>query len=42
MKEVAGILKEEWKGGIIVYNGDKIEKIADPDIWAIPGWRLLT
>jgi len=42
MKEISKILGDEWKGGIIVYNGDKIEKIADPDIWAIPGWRLLT
>lgn len=42
MREISKTLGEEWKGGIIVYNGDKLEKVADPDIWAIPGWRLLT
>jgi predicted AAA+ superfamily ATPase len=42
MKELSKVLTKEWKGGIIVYDGDKIQKIVDPHIWAIPGWRLLT
>jgi len=42
LKLMAEQLKEEWLGGIIVYNGDRLEKIAEPNIWAIPSWRLLT
>jgi uncharacterized protein len=40
MKEVAGALGKKWRGGIVVYAGNEIKKIADPQIWAIPSRRL--
>jgi predicted AAA+ superfamily ATPase len=40
MKEVAGGLKKEWRGGIVAYRGNDIRKIAEPDIWAVPSRRL--
>ena len=40
MKEVALKLKEEWKGGVLVYQGDEIKKLTEPHIWAVPSRRL--
>jgi uncharacterized protein len=40
MKEIAAGLGTEWIGGIVVYRGNEIKKIAEPDIWAIPSRRL--
>jgi hypothetical protein len=40
MKAVADGLGKLWSGGILVYNGDRIGKIAEPDIWMIPSRRL--
>lgn len=40
MKEVAAVLNKKWKGGLVVYQGDEIIKIAEPDIWAVPSRRL--
>lgn len=40
MKEVAKGLGKEWIGGIVVYIGSEIKKIAEPDIWAVPSNRL--
>jgi hypothetical protein len=40
MKQVAQGLTDEWKGGLIVYRGDHISKIAEPNIWAVPSYRL--
>ena len=42
LKKIASKLKTEWLGGICVYQGNKIEKIAEPNIWAIPSYRLFT
>ncbi|MGE3920665.1 MAG: ATP-binding protein [Gammaproteobacteria bacterium] len=42
MLEVAKKLETEWLGGLIVYNGNVIKKVAEPSIWAIPSWRLFT
>ncbi len=41
MKAVAEGLGKSWSGGILIYNGDRIEKIAEPHIWMIPLRRLL-
>lgn len=38
--DIASKLKEKWLGGIVVYRGNSIEKIADPDIYAFPSRRL--
>lgn len=40
MKEIAGPLDKAWLGGIVVYQGDRIKRIAEPNIWAIPSCRL--
>lgn len=40
MKEVAAALGKKWKGGLLVYQGDEIVKIAAPEIWAVPSRRL--
>jgi len=29
-----------WPGGMLIYLGNKIFKIAEPSIWAIPSRRL--
>ena len=36
MKELAAKLGSEWRGGLLIYRGKKLKKIAEPDIWAIP------
>ncbi|HPN30763.1 MAG TPA: ATP-binding protein [bacterium] len=39
--EFAQALKQKkWRGGIIVYSGNRIEKVAEPNIWAVPARRL--
>jgi predicted AAA+ superfamily ATPase len=40
LKEIATCLKQEWRGGIIVYLGNEIKKLSEPNIWAIPSRRL--
>lgn len=40
MKEVAAKLKKEWRGGLVIYLGDEIKKLSEPDIWAVPSRRL--
>ncbi len=40
MREIAEHLGDKWLGGMVVYRGDKIEKIREPDIWAVPSYRL--
>ncbi len=40
MKEIASGLKNRWLGGLVIYQGDEIKKIAEPDIWIIPSRRL--
>jgi hypothetical protein len=40
MKAVAESLGRDWAGGIVIYRGDEITKIAEPSIWAVPSRRL--
>ena len=40
MKAVADGLGKLWGGGLLIYNGDRIGKIAEPCIWMIPSRRL--
>jgi len=42
MKAVAESLGRAWAGGIVVYRGDEIMRIAEPSIWAVPSRRLFT
>jgi uncharacterized protein len=41
MQAVAEALPRLWRGGLILYSGDRIFRIAPPDIWALPSRRLL-
>jgi predicted AAA+ superfamily ATPase len=40
LKEVAKGLEQEWRGGLIVYRGNEIKKVSEPNIWAVPSRRL--
>jgi hypothetical protein len=40
MREVAKALGREWRGGLVVYQGNEIKKIGEPGIWAVPSRRL--
>ena len=40
MKKVASSLGNKWIGGIVVYRGDRIERIDEHQIWAVPSRRL--
>lgn len=40
LRDVASKLGGRWQGGMVVYLGDDMEKIADPGIWAVPSRRL--
>lgn len=42
MREVAKGLGKEWRGGIIVYLGNIIQKVEESNIWAVPSRRLFT
>ncbi len=36
MREVARVLGKEWRGGLVVYRGQKLEPLGEAGIWAIP------
>nr|MBC8359946.1 hypothetical protein [Candidatus Desulfatibia profunda] len=40
LKEVARGLGDRWRGGLVIYSGDAIKPLADPEIWAVPSRRL--
>jgi len=40
LKDIALKLGAAWRGGMVVYLGDEIRKIAEPNIWAVPSRRL--
>lgn len=42
LKKVAAALGDLWRGGIVIYRGNRIEQIDDPHIWAVPSWRLFS
>jgi hypothetical protein len=42
MKEIARALGKDWRGGMVLYQGDEIKKISEPDIWAVPSRRFFT
>jgi len=41
MKEIASRLGSKWLGGIVIYRGNEIKPLDEPEIWAIPSRRLL-
>lgn len=40
MKKISKGLGDLWKGGLVIYKGDEISKIGEPNIWAVPSYRL--
>ena len=40
MKDVAKGFGDEWRGGLLIYRGNSLKKIQEPDIWAIPSRRI--
>ena len=40
LRDVAHGLGGQWRGGIVIYRGHEIRKIAEPSIWAVPSRRL--
>jgi len=40
IREVARGLGGRWRGGMVIYTGDAIKRLADPEIWAVPSRRL--
>jgi hypothetical protein len=42
LKEVARGLGSRWRGGLVIYAGDAIKPLADPEIWAVPSRRLFS
>lgn len=40
LKKIAKATGSKWQGGVVVYRGNTIERIAEPNIWAVPSRRL--
>lgn len=40
LREIAAGLGKKWRGGLIIYKGNEIKKVAEPGIWAVPSRRL--
>ena len=40
LQALAEKLGKRWRGGMVVYRGETISRIAEPDIWAVPSWPL--
>ena len=42
LREIASVLGDRWRGGLVVYTGNELKQIASPQIWAVPSHRLFT
>lgn len=42
LKEIAAALGKKWRGGLVIYSGNELKRISDPQIWAVPSHRLFT
>jgi hypothetical protein len=40
LKTIAEALENQWRCGLVLYTGNRIMRIASPNIWAIPSRRL--
>lgn len=40
LKEIAAALGKRWRGGLVIYGGKELKRIAEPQIWAVPSHRL--
>jgi hypothetical protein len=41
LRRVAGQFGEQWRGGLLVYQGGQLQRL-DPNLWAVPVTRLLS
>lgn len=41
LRRVAEALGPRWLGGLVVYQGARLQPLCEPDIWAVPAGRLL-
>jgi hypothetical protein len=41
INELPLTLGDEWRGGMVVYRGDRLFRMA-PNLWAVPSWRPLS
>jgi hypothetical protein len=40
LRAIAQTLPGKWRGGLVLYTGDRITRIDSPDIWGLPSRRL--
>ncbi|MBU1007452.1 MAG: ATP-binding protein [Candidatus Omnitrophica bacterium] len=40
LRKIASAFGSKWRGGMVIYTGNAIEKISEPDIWCVPSRRL--
>jgi len=40
LKTIAEALEDQWRCGLVLYTGNRIMRIASPNIWAIPSRRI--
>jgi hypothetical protein len=40
LRELGSILGSKWLGGIVIYRGNEIRRIDEPNLWAVPSRRL--
>ena len=40
LKEIASRLGKQWLGEMVIYRGNEIKRIGQPQIWAVPSRRL--
>lgn len=41
LMKIAEALGSQWRGGIVIYRGKTLQRLCEPNIWAIPSHRLL-
>ena len=42
LRRIAAAAGDKWLGGLVVYAGQELQRLCDPDIWAVPTHRLFT
>ena len=41
LRRLANSLNENWRGGVVVYRGERLERLGD-NLWAVPLERFLS
>jgi predicted AAA+ superfamily ATPase len=42
LRALASELGPRWLGGLVLHRGSRIEALGEPNIWAMPSWRLFS